>query len=75
MSEVPPLLGVVVVVVVVIVVVLNHVGAHLLVGLLQEVITLKFETLMNVFLLQKMLHHVEDPLILEALLPVDLMLM
>jgi hypothetical protein len=66
---VPPLLGVVVVVV------LNLAGAHLLVGHLQKVKTLKYATLRNVLLLQKMLHHVVGQLILEALLLVDQTLM
>lgn len=67
LAKVPPLL--------VVVVVLNLVGAHLLGGHLQGVKTLKYVTLTNVLQLPKMLHHVVDQLILEALHLADLMQM
>lgn len=62
--RVPPLFGVV----------LNLEGAHLLVGHLRGVKTLKYATLMNVLLLQRMLHRVVNELILKVLLLIDLML-
>ena len=63
MLEVPPLL----------VVALNHGGARLLEGQRQRGRILEYVILMNVLLLQKMLHHVVDRLILKVL--VNLMLM
>lgn len=65
MSKVLPLLGVA----------LNLGEVHLLAGHLQGLKTLKDAILMTALLHQKMFHHVVDQLILEVLLPIDLMLM